>query len=73
MSVIERNEVMSTYLVLCYRNGDIPNVIRQLTAAGVVWYEYHEIPFRNRWGDVMGSQYAFLYQHTTEIPIEVQN
>jgi hypothetical protein len=31
-----------------------------------------EIPFRNIWGEEMGTQYAFLYQHTGELAIEVQ-
>jgi hypothetical protein len=61
-----------TYLVECFRIGDIENVIRQLEHHRVIWWTMVAIPFPNIHGDKVGTQYAFLYQHTEELGIEVQ-
>jgi len=63
---------MNTYIVICYRASDIQNVVRQLKQNEVRFWTITKIPFWSNHVQIVGEQYAFIYQHTEELDIEVQ-
>jgi len=67
-----RETSMNIYIVTCYRASDIQNVVWQLKKNGVRFWTITKIPFWNIHMQIVGEQYAFIYQHTEELNIEVQ-
>lgn len=69
-SSLPKTSDVQVRLFLVYRDCDVSNFQRRLAEAGGVLSAVVRVPRRNDLGQIVGDDYAILYEHTEEFFME---